>query len=134
MTQRTAAALSGRLLRGKKAVNLAPEQVPKLLATLASPARLEEDSARLRDRPGARHPFEKIPRRDAEVGAIRVLFDYMRRAGWSLGGIVDQFSAARRGGVPVDGATVSCVLKVCGFGAGQSSWVAAALPVRRMWA
>ncbi len=47
---------------------------------------------------------------------------------------MDQFSAARRGGVPVDGATVSCVLKVCGFGAGQSSWVAAALPVRRMWA
>uniref|UniRef100_A0A0E0DS52 Uncharacterized protein n=1 Tax=Oryza meridionalis TaxID=40149 RepID=A0A0E0DS52_9ORYZ len=79
MTPRTAAALSSRLLRGKKAVNLAPEQVPKLLATLASPARLEEDGARLRDPPGARHPFEKIPRRDAAVGAIRVLFDYARR-------------------------------------------------------
>ncbi|BAS94271.1 Os05g0444750 [Oryza sativa Japonica Group] len=51
MTPRTAAALSGRLLRGKKAVNLAPEQVPKLLATLASPARLEEDGARLRHPP-----------------------------------------------------------------------------------
>uniref|UniRef100_A0A0D3G8I1 Pentatricopeptide repeat-containing protein n=1 Tax=Oryza barthii TaxID=65489 RepID=A0A0D3G8I1_9ORYZ len=109
MTPRTAAALSG-LLRGKNAVNLAPEQVPKLLATRASPVRVE-DGVCLRDPPGARYPLDEIPRRDAAVGANRVLFDYARRG--MVPEVLDQFSVARRGGVLVDSATLSCVLKAC---------------------
>uniref|UniRef100_A0A0E0HFH0 DYW domain-containing protein n=1 Tax=Oryza nivara TaxID=4536 RepID=A0A0E0HFH0_ORYNI len=109
MTPRNAAALSG-LLRGKNAVNLAPEQVPKLLATRASPARVE-DGVCLRDPPGARYPLDEIPRRDAAVGANRVLFDYARRG--MVPEVLDQFSVARRGGVLVDSATLSCVLKAC---------------------
>uniref|UniRef100_A0A0D9WH36 DYW domain-containing protein n=1 Tax=Leersia perrieri TaxID=77586 RepID=A0A0D9WH36_9ORYZ len=104
------AAMSG-LLRGKGAVSFAPERVRRFLATIASSARVEDD-VDLRYPRGARHPFDKIPRRDSAVGSNHVLFDYARRG--MVREVLDQFSTARRCGVPVDGATLSCVLKVCG--------------------
>ncbi|KAG8085750.1 hypothetical protein GUJ93_ZPchr0010g11041 [Zizania palustris] len=108
----TARTVLSSLLRGKKsAATFAPEQDPKLLATLASPYRLD-DEVDLSDPPGARHLFDEIPRRDTVPGSSRVLFDYARRG--MAREALDHFSATRRGGVCVDGATLSCALKVCG--------------------
>ncbi|KAF0927483.1 hypothetical protein E2562_033559 [Oryza meyeriana var. granulata] len=101
------AALFG-LLHGKNAMSFAPERVLRLLATLALPSQ-QKGGVCLRDPPDARHPFSEIPRRDDMVGANRILFDYVRRG--MVPDALDQFSAAHRGGVPVDDATLSCVLK-----------------------
>ncbi|KAL6609888.1 hypothetical protein ACP70R_039857 [Stipagrostis hirtigluma subsp. patula] len=100
------------LLRGRNTLSFAPDQCSRLVATLACPFPSGEDGDH-RDAPGARQAFDVIPSRDAAAGSGRALFDYARRG--QVRQALDHFLAARRlGGRRVGGATLSCVLKVCG--------------------
>ncbi|KAG8068490.1 hypothetical protein GUJ93_ZPchr0005g14802 [Zizania palustris] len=104
-------AMSGLLHGLKNAATFALEKVPRLLATLPLPA-WRGDVVDLRDPPGARRPFDEIPLRQSAACSNRVLLDYAKRG--MVWDTLHHFSATRRGGVRVDGATLSCVLKVCG--------------------
>jgi pentatricopeptide repeat protein len=77
---------------------------------------LEEDGhvSAVRDAPGARQAFDGITNRDGEssTNPSRVLFFYYARRGMGREAL-DHFLAARRCG-RVDGAMLSCALKVCG--------------------